>query len=88
MTRRIERVSRADNSMERLDGELFRLPGLIDYSASYTGCGLRIDAVGDVSAADIRAAAPFAAICEVRVRAPESGWRGSYAGKRHILTET
>lgn len=88
VTRRIERVSRADNSMERLDDELFRLPGLIDYSASYTGCGLRIDAVGDVSAADIRAAAPFAAICEVRVRAPESGWRGSYAGKRHILTET
>ena len=88
VTRRIERVSRADNSMERLDGELFRLPGLIDYSASDTGCGLRIDAVGDVSAADIRAAAPFAAIGEVRVRAPESGWRGSYAGKRHILTET
>ena len=88
VTRRIERVSRADNSMERLDGELFRLPGLIDYSASDTGCGLRIDAVGDVSAADIRAAAPFAAICEVRVRAAESDFRGCYNGKRHILTET
>ena len=42
----IERVSRADNSMERLDDELFRLPGLIDYGASDTGCGLHIDAVG------------------------------------------
>ena len=84
--RRLERVSRAEDVMERLDSALFRLPGLVDYRASLGPDGaLLLDAVGSVRAGQLEeacAALGFAA--RAKVRPVSAGFRGSYPGKRSL----
>lgn len=84
ITRRIGPVRRADNPMEELDSVLFRLDGLIDYRAELTGSGLRIDAVGSVSPAELLRVAGEYGCTSASVSAAGPGFAGCCAGKRRI----
>ena len=84
ITRRIGPVRRADNPMEELDSVLFRLDGLIDYRADLTGSGLRIDAVGSVSPAELLRVAGEYGCTSASVSAAGPEFAGCCAGKRRI----
>lgn len=84
ITRRIGPVRRADNPMEELDSVLFRLDGLIDYRAELTGSGLRIDAVGSVSPAELLRVAGEYGCTSASVSAAGPEFAGCCAGKRRI----
>lgn len=86
ITRRIGPVRRADNPMEELDSVLFRLDGLIDYRAELTGSGLRIDAVGSVSPAELLRVAGEYGCTSASVSAAGPEFAGCCAGKRRITS--
>ena len=72
--------------MERLDGALFELDGLIDYSARIDGRVLKISAVGTANVQKMaERAGKFAQEVEVSQSAPTAAHRGCYMAKRHLL---
>ena len=86
-TRRIDRVSRAGDDMERLDSELFAVPGLIDYRAALRGGTLEIYATGTADREELAARASFLAErVELRESPPAPGDRPAYMGKRRLLS--
>ena len=86
VTRRIDRVSRGGDAMERLDSALFELDGLIDYSARMDGGVLKISAVGTANVQKMaERAGEFAPEVEVSQSAPTAAHRGCYMAKRHLL---
>ena len=89
VTRRLDRLSRRGGfpDIEALDSELFRLPGLVDYTARLEDGALRLEAVGAVTAQELEARA--AALCpglRVEARAVPAGadYRPGSRGKRCI----
>lgn len=83
-TRRIDRVSRADNAMEALDDALFSVQGLVDCSVRRTRLGLEIEAAGECSPRELAAAAHTLPEL-VRVVEPKPELRPMYAAKRVLL---
>ena len=90
VTRRIDRVRRADNPMEALDSRLFRLAGLIDCRAALEGDTLCITAVGAISPEAVAEAAANAGVVKrakirVTVLPATPAFTPLYPAKRRIL---
>ena len=83
VTRRLDRVSRADNAMEALDSVLFLLPGLVDYSAKSENNVLKICAVGDVNGQDIEDILDKYEV-DVQIVPATYDFVSSYPGKRRL----
>lgn len=92
ITKRLDQVIRKQNgpvSIEKLDGRLFAIPELIDYSARYDGT-IYIDAVCCAPCTAIEEKVgelypDIKAVVTTRQVSPKDV--PAYAGKRHIITE-